>query len=130
MGKWLVLQRNKICCCFLHQEGINRLHSLIKLIYKHTSCESCPSPAAMMKSNAVCHSTLIHQSSGSQTFYSPIPLQIFNRQLRTPSSTRVSTLSNVYFCYPCKPATNTLYKYIYCELLSQPRLVGSDKELL
>jgi hypothetical protein len=36
---------------FIHQEGINRLHRLIKLIEKHTPC---PSLAAKIKSNAVC----------------------------------------------------------------------------
>ena len=45
------------------------------------------------------------------TFYSPIPLQRFNLQLRTPSSTRVSTLSNVTFCHHWKPAHTIQYIY-------------------
>jgi hypothetical protein len=48
-------------------------------------------------------------SNGSQHFYSPIPLQTFNLQLRTPSSTRVSALSNVVYCHHCKPTTHTHY---------------------
>ena len=52
------------------------------------------------------HGTMTLYTGGSQTSYSPVPLQTFNLQLHAPSSTRVSTPSNVVFCHHCKTKLN------------------------
>jgi hypothetical protein len=51
LGGLYYRKTTNIIILFIHQEGINRLHSMKTFIYKHTSCKSCPSPAAKIKSN-------------------------------------------------------------------------------